>query len=296
MATVCGGVLALMDAGVPLKMVVAGIAMGLVTEGDDYAVLTDIAGLEDHFGDMDFKMAGTEKGVTAIQLDLKIPCVTLPMLRDIVAKSRAARLKVLARMKEAIAEPRPSISVYAPRIIIININPEKVGEVIGPAGKIIKKIISQTGAKIDIEEDGKILIASTDMSAAEAAKQMILDLTAEAELGKIYTGKVVRVEEYGAFVEIMPNLVGLLHISEVAPYRVKSIHDVLHLGDTVTVKVVNIDPADNKIRLSKKACEEGGGENPDSTPRPPAPRRYPREHGPDRRGGRDRDRGGRGRF
>jgi polyribonucleotide nucleotidyltransferase len=200
-------------------------------------------------------------------------------------------------MKDAIAAPRPDISIYAPRIIILNINPEKVGEVIGPAGKIIKKIISQTGAKIDIEEDGKILIASTDMSAAEAAKQMILDLTAEAELGKVYTGKVVRVEEYGAFVEIMPNLVGLLHISEVAPYRINSIHDALHLGDTVTVKVVSIDPADNKIRLSKKACEEGGGENPDSTPRPPAPRRYPpRDHGPDRRGGGDRNRGGRGRF
>jgi polyribonucleotide nucleotidyltransferase len=295
MATVCGGVLALMDAGVPLKMVVAGIAMGLVSECDDFAILTDIAGLEDHFGDMDFKMAGTEKGVTAIQLDLKIPCVTLAQLREIMAKSKAARLKVLARMKEAIAEPRKDISVYAPRIIILNINPEKVGEVIGPAGKIIKKIISQTGAKIDIEEDGKILIASTDMSAAEAAKQMILDLTAEAELGKVYTGKVVRLEEYGAFVEIMPNLVGLLHISEIAPYRVNSIHDVLHLGDTVTVKVVSIDPADNKMRLSKKACEEGGGENPESTPRPPAPpRRYPRESGPDRRGGRDR--GGRGRF
>jgi polyribonucleotide nucleotidyltransferase len=291
MATVCGGVLALMDAGVPLRMVVAGIAMGLVKEGDDYAILTDIAGLEDHFGDMDFKMAGTEKGVTAIQLDLKIPCVTLPMLREIMAKSKAARLKVLAKMKEAIAEPRPAISVYAPRIIILNINPEKVGEVIGPAGKIIKKIISQTGAKIDIEEDGKILIASTDMSAAEAAKQMILDLTAEAELGATYTGKVVRLEEYGAFVEIMPNLVGLLHISEIAPYRINSIHDVLHLGDTVTVKVVSIDPADNKIRLSKKALEEGGETNPDSTPRP-APRRYPREHSSDRRGGR----GGRGRF
>jgi polyribonucleotide nucleotidyltransferase len=293
-ATVCGGVLALMDAGVPLKMVVAGIAMGLVTGPDGYAILTDIAGLEDHFGDMDFKMAGTEKGVTAIQLDLKIPCVTLPMLREIMAKSKTARLKVLAKMKETIAEPRQDISVYAPRILILNINPEKVGEVIGPAGKIIKKIISQTGAKIDIEEDGKILIASTDMSAAEAAKQMILDLTAEAELGKIYTGKIVRLEEYGAFVEIMPNLVGLLHISEVAPYRINSIHDVLHLGDTVTVKVVSIDPADNKMRLSKKACEEGGGENPDSTPRPPAPRRNPREGSPDRRGGRDR--GGRGRF
>jgi polyribonucleotide nucleotidyltransferase len=293
-ATVCGGVLALMDAGVPLKMIVAGIAMGLVTGPDGCAILTDIAGLEDHFGDMDFKMAGTEKGVTAIQLDLKIPCVTLPMLREIMAKSKAARLKVLAKMKEAIAEPRKDISAYAPRIIILNINPEKVGEVIGPAGKIIKKIISQTGAKIDIEEDGKILIASTDMSAAEAAKQMILDLTAEAELGKVYTGKVVRLEEYGAFVEIMPNLVGLLHISEVAPYRINSIFDVLHLGDTVTVKVVSIDPADNKIRLSKKACEEGSGENPDSTPRPPAPQRYPREHSSDRRGGRDRDR--RGRF
>ncbi|HOW85306.1 MAG TPA: polyribonucleotide nucleotidyltransferase [Candidatus Aminicenantes bacterium] len=294
-ATVCGGVLALMDAGVPLKMVVAGIAMGLVTSDcGDYAILTDIAGLEDHFGDMDFKMAGTEKGVTAIQLDLKIPCVTLPMLREIMTKSKAARIEVLGRMKAAIAEPRKDISVYAPRILILNINPEKVGEVIGPAGKVIKKIVSQTGAKIDIEEDGKILIASPDMSAAEAAKQMILDLTAEAELGKIYTGKVVRLEEYGAFVEIMPNLVGLLHISEVAPYRIASIHDVLHLGDTVTVKVVSIDPADNKIRLSKKACEEGGGENPEATPRPPAPRRYPREHGSDRRGGGDR--GGRGRF
>ncbi|OGD19512.1 MAG: polyribonucleotide nucleotidyltransferase [Candidatus Aminicenantes bacterium RBG_13_64_14] len=282
MATVCGGVLALMDAGVPLKMVVAGIAMGLVTGSGGYAILTDIAGLEDHFGDMDFKMAGTEKGVTAIQLDLKIPCVTLPMLREIMAKSKAARLKVLAKMKEAIAEPRPTISVYAPRIIILNINPEKVGEVIGPAGKIIKKIISQTGAKIDILDDGKILIASTDMSAAEAAKQMILDLTAEAELGATYTGKVVRLEEYGAFVEIMPNLVGLLHISEVAPYRINSIRDVLNLGDTVTVKVVSIDPADNKIRLSKKALEEGGGANPDSTPRP-EPRRNPR-------GGRDRGR------
>jgi polyribonucleotide nucleotidyltransferase len=284
MATVCGGVLALMDAGVPLKMFVAGIAMGLVVGSDGYAILTDIAGLEDHFGDMDFKMAGTEKGVTAIQLDLKIPCVTLPMLREIMAKSKAARLKVLVKMKEAIAEPRPTLSVYAPRIIILNINPEKVGEVIGPAGKIIKKIISQTGAKIDILDDGKILIASTDMSAAEAAKQMILDLTAEAELGATYTGKVVRLEEYGAFVEIMPNLVGLLHISEVAPYRINSIRDVLNLGDTVTVKVLSIDPADNKIRLSKKALEEGGGANPDSTPRPEPQRSS------DRRGGRDRGR------
>jgi polyribonucleotide nucleotidyltransferase len=288
MATVCGGVLALMDAGVPLKMIVAGIAMGLVQEGNDYAILTDIAGLEDHHGDMDFKMAGTDKGITAIQLDLKICCVTLPMLREIVAKSKDARLKVLAKMKEALAQPRPDISAYAPRILTLFVNPEKVSEVIGPAGKIIKKIISQTGAKIDIEESGKITIASTDMSAAENAKQMIQDLTAEAELGKTYTGKVVRLEEYGAFVEIMPNLVGLLHISEVAPYRIKSIRDVLNLGDTITVKVVSIDPLDNKIRLSKKALEE----DPNAPhPSSPAPRRYPhpRESSPDHR----RDRRGR---
>jgi polyribonucleotide nucleotidyltransferase len=279
MATVCGGILALMDAGVPLKMVVAGIAMGLVKEGDEYVILTDIAGLEDHHGDMDFKMAGTEKGVTAIQLDLKIPCVTLPMLREIMAKSKAARLKVLARMKEAMPAPRPEISVYAPRILTLNINPEKISEVIGPAGKIVKKIISQTGAKIDIEDDGRIVIASTDMSAAERAKQMILDLTAEAELGQTYTGKVVRLEEYGAFVEIMPNLVGLLHISEVAPYRIDSIRDVLKLGDTVTVKVVSIDPVDNKIRLSRKALQEGAGSAPPS-PDGAAPqhRRPHREH------------------
>ena len=278
MATVCGGILALMDAGVPLKMVVAGIAMGLVKEGDEHAILTDIAGLEDHYGDMDFKMAGTEKGVTAIQLDLKISCVAFPLLREIMARSKEARLKVLARMKAAMAEPRPEISIYAPRILILFINPEKISEVIGPAGKIVKKIISQTGAKIDIEDDGKIVIASTDMSAAERAKQMILDLTAEAEVGQTYTGKVVRLEEYGAFVEIMPNLVGLLHISEVAPYRINSIRDVLKLGDTITVKCVSIDPVDNKIRLSKKALEpDASSGTPESSP-PPQGRPPHRDH------------------
>ncbi len=272
MASVCGGVLALMDAGVPLTMIVAGIAMGLVTEGDRYEILTDIAGLEDHFGDMDFKMAGTEKGVTAIQLDLKIPCVTLPMLRDIVSRSREARLAVLAKMKEALDAPRPDISPYAPRIITLFVAPEKVPDVIGPAGKIIKRIISQTGAKIDIEDSGKITIASTDVKAAESAKDMIRDITAEAELGKTYTGKVVRLEEYGAFVEIMPNMVGLLHISEVAPYRIESIRDVIKLGDTLTVKVVSIDPMDNKIRLSRKALEAGGESSDSSEPSRPRPR------------------------
>ncbi len=281
MASVCGGILALMDAGVPLTMIVSGIAMGLVKEGDRHAILTDIAGLEDHFGDMDFKMSGSEKGITAIQLDLKIPCVTLPMLREIVTKSRDARLKVLAKMKEVLPAPRAEISAYAPRILTVYINPEKVSDVIGPAGKIIKRIISQTGAKIDIDESGRIIIASVDVSAAENAKQMIMDLTAEAEIGKTYTGKVVRVEEYGAFVEIMPNIVGLLHISEVAPYRIKSIHDVIKLGDTITVKVVNIDPADNKVRLSKKALEEDDSSRP-SSPRPFRKFRKDRPSGPNK--------------
>jgi polyribonucleotide nucleotidyltransferase len=204
-----------------------------------------------------------------------------------VAKSKAARLRVLSLMKAAMPAPRPEISVYAPRILTLIINPEKISEVIGPAGKIVKKIISQTGAKIDIEDDGRIVIASTDMSAAERAKQMILDLTAEAEVGQTYTGKVVRLEEYGAFVEIMPNLVGLLHISEVAPYRIASIRDVLKLGDTVTVKVVSIDPVDNKIRLSRKALEPGGAGGPEEGA-PPDHRRPHRDR--DHSTGRPKDR------
>jgi polyribonucleotide nucleotidyltransferase len=255
MATVCGGVLALMDAGVPLTMVVAGIAMGLVTEGDRYAVLTDIAGLEDHFGDMDFKVAGTEKGITAIQLDLKIHHISLDIIRETLAKARIARLKVLAKMKDAMPEPRPDISPFAPHIYTLLINPEKVGDVIGPGGKIIKRIVALTKAKIDVDETGKITIASTDLEAAEKAKQMINEITAEAEVGKTYTGKIVRIEEYGAFVEILPNLVGLMHISEIAHYRVKSVRDVLKLGQIVSVKVLNVED-DNKIKLSMKALVE----------------------------------------
>lgn len=257
MATVCGGVLALMDAGVPLKMVVAGIATGLVKEGERYAILTDIAGLEDHYGDMDFKVTGSEKGVTAIQLDLKIPYITPQILREAFQQSRQARLKVLEKMKEVLPEPRPELSPYAPRIITLFINPEKVADVIGPAGKVIKKIISQTNAKIDIEETGKVTIAAANMESAEKARQMIREITVEVELGQIYTGKVVRLEEYGAFVEILPNIVGLLHISEVAPYRVRNIKDEITLGQTITVKVIDIDEENNRIRLSKKALEEG---------------------------------------
>ena len=254
MATVCGGVLSLMDAGVPLSMIIAGIAIGLVHEDDRYILLTDIAGLEDHLGDMDLKVAGTEKGITAIQMDLKIPSIPIQVLKEGLLKAKKARIEVLAKMKEALPEPRPDISHYAPRIINLMINPEKVGDVIGPGGKIIKKIIAQTNSKIEIEEGGKITIASSDTESAEKAKQMIREITVEAEVGKIYTGKVVRIEEYGGFVEILPNIVGLLHISEIAPHRIRNIRDVLKMGQTVRVKVLAIDE-DNKIKLSKKVLE-----------------------------------------
>jgi polyribonucleotide nucleotidyltransferase len=254
MATVCGGVLSLMDAGVPLSMIVAGMAIGLIKENERYAILTDIAGLEDHIGDMDLKVAGTEKGITAIQLDLKIASINLDILGEGLQKARDARLNVLEKMKQAIPAPRTDISPYAPRILYLVINPEKVSEVIGPAGKNIKKIIAQTGAKIDIDETGKITIASTDVEAAEQAREMIREITVEAEVGKTYTGKVVRIEEYGAFVEILPNIVGLLHVSEIAHHRIRHTRDVMKLGQTVKVKVLAVDE-DNKIKLSKKALE-----------------------------------------
>jgi len=295
MATVCGGVLALMDAGVPLSFIPAGIAIGLVKEGDRHIVLTDIAGVEDHFGDMDFKVAGTEKGVTAMQVDLKIREIPLEVCREALAKARAARLKVLDGMKKALEAPRPDISPYAPRIFYMYINPEKIGDVIGPAGKIIKRIVATTKAKIDVDDTGKIIIASTDSEAAEKAKQMIHDLTAEAEVGKTYTGKVVRIEEYGAFVEIMPNLVGLMHVSEIANYRIRSVGDVLKVGDEVTVKVLTVD--DNRIRLSHKALEPGA--KPEEEARPPKPEPRTKRQGgyrPDRRDRRGGGGGGRGRY
>jgi polyribonucleotide nucleotidyltransferase len=256
MATVCGGVLSLMDAGVPLSMIVAGIAMGLVKEDDNYAILTDIAGMEDHHGDMDLKVAGSVNGITAIQMDLKIPSISSDILRQGLIKAREARLKVLETMKNALSAPRPDISPYAPRIINLFVKPEKVGDVIGPAGKIIKKIIAETGAKIEIDDSGKVTIASVDMDAAEKAKKMIQDLTMEAEFGKTYTGKVVRIEDYGAFIEILPNIDGLLHISEISHQRIRNVRDVLKIGQTLQVKVINIDEH-NKIRLSKKALEPG---------------------------------------
>lgn len=265
MATVCGGVLSLMDAGVPLKSIIAGMAIGLVKEDSQYVLLTDIAGLEDHFGDMDLKVAGTEKGITAIQMDLKISNIPLDVLKEGLEKARRARLAVLEQMKSVISEPRPDISTYAPRIFNIFINPEKVGDVIGPAGKVIKKIIAETKAKIDIDDTGKITIASNDVEAAERAKAMIREITVEAEVGKTYTGRVVRIEEYGAFIEILPNIQGLLHISEIAHHRIRNVRDVLKMGDQIQVKVISIDE-NNKVRVSKKALEEGSS-SPDQSDR-----------------------------
>lgn len=255
MATVCGGVLSLMDAGVPLSKMVGGIAMGLVKEADNYAFLTDIAGFEDHFGDMDLKISGTDQGITSIQMDLKIPSIPHEILKEGMIKSREARLKVLEKMKEAISQPRPDISPYAPRIMHLHIKPEKVREVIGPAGKVIKNIISETNAKINIDDDGNITIAAADVESAEKAKEMIGDITVEPEEGKVYTGKVVRIEDYGAFVEILPNVVGLLHISEISHQHTRKVKDVLKIGQTVQVKVLSIED-NNRIRLSKKALEQ----------------------------------------
>ncbi len=277
MATVCGGVLALMDAGVPLKIIPAGIAMGVVKKEDTYSILTDIAGLEDFFGDMDLKVSGTEKGITAIQMDLKIPYLPLPVLEEGLTKAREARLQVLAKMKEALPAPRPDISPYAPRIISLYIDPERVGEVIGPSGKIIKRIVAESKAKVEIEEGGKITIASPDMEAVRMAEKMIRDITEEAEVGKAYEGKVVRLEEYGAFIQILPNVDGLLHISEVSHQRTNSIRDVMKMGQLVRVKVISIDD-NNKVRLSKKALEEGGDRSSSSN------------RDGDRRDYRDRDR------
>lgn len=289
MATVCGGVLALMDAGVPLTIIPAGIAMGVIKDGDRYSVLTDIAGLEDFFGDMDLKVSGTEKGITAVQMDLKIPNLPLPVLEEALEKGRKARLQVLAKMKEALPAPRPELSPYAPRIISIFINPERVGEVIGPSGKIIKRIVAESKAKVEIAEDGKITIASPDMEAVKLAEKMIRDITQEAEVGQVYEGKVVRLEEYGAFIQILPNVDGLLHISEVSQERIRNIRDVMRMGETVRVKVISIDD-NNKVRLSKRALEEGGDRSgsSDRDSRDSQGRRDYRDR--DRRDNRDRDR------
>ncbi len=252
MATVCGGSLSLMDAGVPIKAHVAGIAMGLVMEEDKYAILTDIAGAEDHYGDMDFKVAGTRQGITALQMDIKIKGVDAEILSQALEQAKEARMVILDKMEQTIAQPRPDISPYAPRIFTMQIPPEKVRDVIGPGGKVIRSIVDKTGCKIDILDDGHVHIASTNKEAADQAMQLIRDLTMEIEVGKTYVGRVSRLTEFGAFVEIIPGTEALLHISEVAPHRVRDIREVLKEGDIIKVKCIANDGM-GRIRLSRKA-------------------------------------------
>jgi polyribonucleotide nucleotidyltransferase len=251
MATVCGGSLALMDAGVPLKAPCAGIAMGLVVEGEKYAILTDIAGAEDHYGDMDFKVAGTRQGITALQMDIIVGGVIIAMMREALAQARKARIEILDIMDKTISTARAQISTYAPQLHMLTIPTDKIRDLIGPGGKKIRSIIEATGVKIDVMDDGKVHVFAANGKAADAALQMIRDVTATAEMGKTYLGKVVRIAEFGAFVEIFPGTDGLLHISEIADQRIRAVRDELKEGDQILVKVLAIEG--NKIRLSRKA-------------------------------------------
>src|SRR6195256_1357859 len=252
MATVCGGSLALMDAGVPLKSHFAGIAMGLVVgENGKYSILTDIAGAEDHYGDMDFKVAGTRAGITGLQMDIKVLGISIGMMREALAQAKKARLEILDTMEKALSEPRTQISAYAPRLFKLKIPQDKIRDLIGPGGKKIRSIIEATGVKIDVLEDGTAHIFSTSGAGGDAALQMVRDVTASAEIGKTYLGKVVRLAEFGAFVELFPGTDGLLHISEISEHRIRDVRDELKLGDQVLVKVLSIEG--NKVRLSRKA-------------------------------------------
>jgi polyribonucleotide nucleotidyltransferase len=253
MATVCGASMALMDAGAPITSSVAGIAMGLVKEGDKVGILTDIMGTEDHYGDMDFKVAGTDKGITALQMDIKIAGVSIDIMRQALSQAREARLHVLGKMAETIKTARTEMSPHAPRFLTIKIRPEKIREIIGPGGKVIRGIQEKTGAKIDVEDDGKITIFSSSSDSAQMAVDIIQDICREAELDRIYLGKVKSIKEFGAFVEIMPGTEGLLHISQIADTRIRAVADVLSENDMVAVKVIEIDP-NGKIRLSRKVA------------------------------------------
>src|SRR5688500_593171 len=289
MASVCGGSLALMDAGVPLKAPVAGVAMGLVMneETGKWAVLTDIAGAEDHYGDMDFKVAGTRDGITALQMDIKVSGINMDIMRQALEQAHQCRLEILEKMAAAINGPRENISAFAPRIVTIRIPTEKIRDVIGPGGKTIRMIIEKTGVKIDVEDDGRVNVASADEGAAQRAITMIQELTATPELDKSYLGRVERITDFGAFIEIMPGVDGLLHVSEIANYRVKDVRDELKEGEQIMVKVINIDPS-GKVRLSRKALLA-----PDEGTAPRDPRPVPDHPISDDRP-RDRDRGDRG--
>jgi polyribonucleotide nucleotidyltransferase len=251
-ASICAGTLALMAAGVPIKAPVAGIAMGLISDGTNYTVLTDIQGLEDHLGDMDFKVAGTKDGITALQMDIKIQGITEQILREALTQAKKARFEILEELTSTIAEPRKELSPYAPKIEMISIHPDKIKVVIGRGGETINSIIDETGVKIDIDQEGHVSIASTDAAMIQRAKEIIEDLTREIEVGQVYEGTVRRIEKFGAFVEIAKGKDGLVHISELAHERVGKVEDILALGDKVTVKVIEID-GQGRINLSRKA-------------------------------------------
>jgi polyribonucleotide nucleotidyltransferase len=256
MAAVCGSTLALLDTGVPIREPVAGVAMGLVKEGERYAILTDILGIEDHLGDMDFKVAGSRKGITALQMDIKLSGITPQLMSEALAQAREARMHVLDKIEGCISEPRPDLKPHAPRMTVLMIDPEKIGAVIGPGGRVIRKIQEETGARIDIEDDGTVYIGAVDGPSALKAQEMIESLTEEAVVGRIYTGKVVRTTNFGAFVEILPQTDGLVHISQLDSEHVDKVEDIAKVGDEITVMVTNIDP-EGRVRLSRQAVLEG---------------------------------------
>jgi polyribonucleotide nucleotidyltransferase len=268
MASVCGSTLALMDAGVPIAKHVAGVAMGLVLHGKKHAILTDIQGLEDSLGEMDFKVAGTVDGITAIQMDIKVAGITIDIMREAMTEAKKSRLFIIDKLKETIAAPRSELSQFAPRMIVLTINPDKIKDVIGPGGKVINKIIADTGVKIDIENDGRVFIASPDGEGADKAKKMVEALTKDVEVGQTYMGTVTRLMNFGAFVAVLPGKEGLVHISQLAPQRVEKVEDVVKIGDEIMVKVVEID-SQGRINLSRKAVLGGGTESDDDyTSRP----------------------------
>jgi polyribonucleotide nucleotidyltransferase len=300
MATVCGASMALMDAGVPIKAPVAGIAMGLIKEGERYAILTDIMGTEDHYGDMDFKVAGTADGITGLQMDIKVAGVSREIMAAALRQAREARLFVLSRMREAIAQPRPELPPHAPRFVTIRIRPEKIREVIGPGGKVVRGIQDQTGVKVDIEDDGKVTLFGADARMVQQAVDIIQGICKEAEVGRSHLGKVKKVVDFGAFVEIMPGTEGLLHISQIAEERTRRVEDVLREGDMVLVKVIEVDPS-GKIRLSRRAALKDpeaaalGAEQLTGQPDASAPEAVGGgrgDRGGDRERGGDRGRGG----
>jgi polyribonucleotide nucleotidyltransferase len=289
MATICGGCLSMMDAGVPIERPVSGIAMGLILEGDDFAVLSDILGDEDHLGDMDFKVAGTEKGITTMQMDIKIAGITEEIFKAALAQAKEGRAHILGEMTKALSTARTDLSAHAPRIETMQIDKAKIRDIIGTGGKVIREIVAETGAKVDIDDEGLIKISSSDLSQIEAAKKWISGIVEEAEVGKIYDGKVVNIVDFGAFVNFMGGKDGLVHVSEIKNDRVEKVADALSEGQEVKVKVLEIDPR-GKVRLSMRVVDQETGEELEDT-RPPREPREGRDRGP--RGDRG-DRGDRG--